>query len=91
VLLWFLAGWQTACENVGELLVADLRTGNPWNFSCIGDGFFVVKGQLMLWNFLNCSRKITARVVMLPVPEIWLCLIRMGDASRLVIALTCLF
>lgn len=91
MLLWFLIGRQTACENFGELLVADLRTGSPWNFRRIGDGLLVIKGQLMLWNFLNGSRKITARVVVLPVPEVWLCLIRIGDASRLVIALTCLF
>ena len=35
VLLWFLVGRQTACENISELLVAYLGTRSPWYFCCI--------------------------------------------------------
>ena len=45
----------------------------------------------MLWNFLNSPRKVTARGVVLPAPESWLSMIRIGDASRLVVALACPF
>ena len=45
----------------------------------------------MLRDLLNGARKVTARVVLLSVPEIWFRLVWIADSCWLLVTLACLF
>jgi hypothetical protein len=50
-----LIDWEAPREDVGDLLLTDLRTGWALRNVWVGDGLLIIECQLVLRNLFDCS------------------------------------